>query len=177
MLKECIRLRFFPLTVILEADKISLFPLWPSKWLNKGRRHSWYLSNRTWPPSGEYWMRPRRRRPLPRWRIHSSWWSSSVSSHTHLDRIDPAEIKQWNSCSCKKLASLPYFVRRSITVRMTFCLTGLNLTKKKNLLLIQNNKSSWIQTNKTLRTALQRLFLLQSRYLSAHRQWLIRILG
>ena len=131
MLKECIRLRFFPLTVILEADKISLFPLWPSKWLNKGRRHSWYLSNRTWPPSGEYWMRPRRRRPLPRWRIHSSWWSSSVSSHTHLDRIDPAEIKQWSSCSCKKLASLPYFVRRSITVRMTFCLTGLNLTKKR----------------------------------------------
>ena len=44
---------------------------------------------------------------------------------------------------------LTYFVRGSITVQLTSCLTGLDLTKQVNLLFIHHEQSSWIQTNKT----------------------------
>ena len=40
------------------------------------------------------------------------------------------------------------FVRRSITVRLTSCLTGLDSIKRVNLFLIQHKQSSWIQTSR-----------------------------
>ena len=44
---------------------------------------------------------------------------------------------------------LIYFIRKSITLRLTSYLTGLDLTWKVKLLFIQRKQSSWIQTNKT----------------------------
>ena len=41
------------------------------------------------------------------------------------------------------------FVRESITVRLTSCLTGLDLINQVNLFQIQHKQSSWIQTNTT----------------------------
>ena len=42
-----------------------------------------------------------------------------------------------------------FLCKGTITVWLTSCLTGLDLTKQVNLLLIQHKQSSWIQTNKT----------------------------
>ena len=39
-----------------------------------------------------------------------------------------------------------YFIRGSISVWLTSCLTALNSTKLVNLYLIQRKQSSWIQT-------------------------------
>ena len=65
-------------------------------------------------------------------------------------------FKFWNFKSCHVLTKLMMkinqnreFVRGSITVSLTFCMTGLDLTKQVNLFQIQHNQSSWIQTNKT----------------------------
>ena len=54
-------------------------------------------------------------------------------------------------------------VRESITVRLTSCLTRLDLTKQVNLLLIQHKKSSWIQAYKTGGHQKQSYFPLQSK--------------
>ena len=45
--------------------------------------------------------------------------------------------------------TLTYFVKGSITVSLTSCLTGLDSTKQVNMLLIQHQQSSWIQTKQT----------------------------
>ena len=45
--------------------------------------------------------------------------------------------------------TLIYFVRGSITVQLTSCLTGLDLAKQVNLLIVWIQQSSWIQTNQT----------------------------
>ena len=45
--------------------------------------------------------------------------------------------------------TLTYFIRGSITVRLTSCLTGLDLAEQVNLLLIKHKQSSWIQTSQT----------------------------
>ena len=48
-----------------------------------------------------------------------------------------------------KQRTLTYFVRLSITVWLTSCLTGLDSTKLVNLFLIQHKQSSWILTSQT----------------------------
>ena len=45
--------------------------------------------------------------------------------------------------------TLAYFLRGSITVQLTSCLTGLDSTKQVDILLIQHKRSSWIQTKQT----------------------------
>ena len=39
-------------------------------------------------------------------------------------------------------------IGESITVRLTSCLTSLDLTKQVKLLFVQHNQSTWIQQNK-----------------------------
>ena len=46
--------------------------------------------------------------------------------------------------------TLNYFFRGSITVLLTSCLTGLDLTKLVNVYLIQHNQTRWILTSQTL---------------------------
>ena len=45
--------------------------------------------------------------------------------------------------------SVTYFVRGSITVWLTSCLTGLDLTQLVNVYLIQHNQIRWILTSQT----------------------------
>ena len=51
--------------------------------------------------------------------------------------------------SCPKSNKSPNMVTLSITVQMTSCLTGLDLTKHVKLLFIHHKQSSWNETNKT----------------------------
>ena len=57
--------------------------------------------------------------------------------------------------------TLTYIVRGSITVWLTSCLNGLDLTKLVNLYLIQHKQSSWIRTRKS---AVQWYFPLRSKW-------------
>ena len=50
----------------------------------------------------------------------------------------------------------------SIIVRLTSCLTGLDLAKQVNLFLIKHSQSSWIKTNQNRRSAIQWYFSLLS---------------
>ena len=45
--------------------------------------------------------------------------------------------------------TLTYFIRGSITARLTSCLTGLALTKLVHVYLIQHKQSSWILISQT----------------------------
>ena len=47
--------------------------------------------------------------------------------------------------------TLTYFIKGSINVQLTYCLTGLDATKQVYLLLIQHKQSSLIKTNKAAR--------------------------
>ena len=49
----------------------------------------------------------------------------------------------------KNQRTLTYFLRGSITVWLTKCLTGLDLAKQVNLLLIKHKQNSWNQTCQT----------------------------
>ena len=43
--------------------------------------------------------------------------------------------------------TLTYFIRGTITVWLTTCLTGLDLAKQVNMLLIKHKQSNWIKTS------------------------------
>ena len=54
-------------------------------------------------------------------------------------------------CKCCLLLhrTLTYFIRVSITVWLTSCLTGLDLTKLKNIYIIKHKQSNWILSSQT----------------------------
>ena len=54
--------------------------------------------------------------------------------------------KMLRFCRCTQ-RKVTYFIRRRITVWLTTCLTGLDLAKQVNMLLIKHKQSNWIKTS------------------------------
>ena len=65
---------------------------------------------------------------------------------TRRARIDR---KMESELSMPGQRTLTYFVRESITVQLTSCVTGWDLAKRENVLCIKDKQSSWILTSQT----------------------------
>ena len=70
--------------------------------------------------------------------------------------VDLLKVHEDTSSSIQKLyltysdkRTFTYFVRGRITVRLTSCLTGLDLAEQLNMLLMKYKQGSWIQIRQT----------------------------
>ena len=88
---------------------------------------------------------------LSRWKLEEDW--------RYLNNQD--EEGPWLGHSWQSQRLLIYFVKGSITVRLTSCLTGLDSIKQSDMFRIRHKQSSYIQT-KNMRSAIQLYFPLQS---------------
>ena len=92
-----------------------------------------------------YWKDENKKRPemvhlinfsLSRWKLEEDW--------RYLNNQD--EEGPWLGHSWQSQRTLLYFVKGSITVRLTSCLTGLDSTKQFDVFLIRHKQSTCIQT-------------------------------
>ena len=88
--------------------------------------------------------------------VIESFFGCQLIDQNKYTRFDGSEstslLLLWGGLQVRlkhKQRTLTYFVRGSITVWLTSCLTGLDLAKQENLLMIKNKQSSWIQSNQT----------------------------
>ena len=126
------------------------FDTWfPTDWLSANLRHTvtaiFSHPSTSITPSSSV---ARGERPSQRSGERRRSHAAAMQSETALISLPQSmEIDQLLDGKCREL--LTYFVRGSITVRLTSCLTGSDLAKRVNVLWIKHKQSSWILTSQT----------------------------
>ena len=104
-------------------------------------------------PSSEWGVRSSCRRCSWRSRDWTSSRTPSPTGRTTRACFAPAGTEaSWRKRHCKVDLYQPentHFVRGSITIRLTSCLTGLDLAKQVNLLTVLIKQNGWILTSHT----------------------------